>query len=271
MNEEVTLMEVVESGKQAEFSGKEPEAALGKVDQLQKLGFTTLADKLFAEVIVKQKRKLLAEHKYIMVSEDHIQKFLMRWRDKEDAKYAQDDAVKRANFGGSTQATSMNGFLQAVWGMSAFEMVERQNAVMRNQWMQTSSTPMWTDTSITMAPMQIQPGRLMEMPTAPPSFFERINVLTGNPKRTLTERSRQRSVEYCWNEVSIKEYAGCPPDAVLESLKLHKERGIFDEFTVATVSMREVKDPLLLGVVHGIKERAFLAQWGDDVSLDDII
>lgn len=78
-----------------------------------------------------------------------------------------------------------------------------------------------------------------------------------------------RGIQYEWRECAIKDYSGIPPLEVLETLKVHKDREIFDEFTVASVT--EVKDPIIFGRFNGVKARFYIAQWGDDVCLDDLI
>lgn len=72
-----------------------------------------------------------------------------------------------------------------------------------------------------------------------------------------------------WTETPIAKYKNVPPMEVLDALKLNKSREIFDYFTVAEVA--GVKDPLLFGRVKGVKDRFFIAQWGDDVNLDDVV
>ena len=74
---------------------------------------------------------------------------------------------------------------------------------------------------------------------------------------------------YRWNEVKISEYLGIPPASALKALRVAQEKEIFDYYTIASVSA--VKDPLLLGRIEGVEDRFYLAQWGDDVSLDDVI
>jgi len=74
---------------------------------------------------------------------------------------------------------------------------------------------------------------------------------------------------FLWEETPITTYEGIPPDGVLTTLKEHKERGVFDEFVVATVEA--IPDPLLLGKINEVSDRFYIAQWGNDIALDDII
>jgi len=70
--------------------------------------------------------------------------------------------------------------------------------------------------------------------------------------------------------VEIKEYDKIPPDDVLAKLLEAKEKKCFDGFHVAYI--RKVKDPILFGKIDDFKNLYFfIAQWGDDVKIEDII
>lgn len=73
-----------------------------------------------------------------------------------------------------------------------------------------------------------------------------------------------------WKEERVEDYDGLPPAPVIETFKEHKARKVFDYFTIASVN--SVPDPLLLGRIDGDDDnRWFIAQWGEDVCLDDVI
>jgi hypothetical protein len=73
-----------------------------------------------------------------------------------------------------------------------------------------------------------------------------------------------------WKEERVEDYEGLPPAPVIETFKEHKARKVFDYFTIASVN--SVPDPLLLGRIDGDDDnRWFIAQWGADVCLDDLI
>lgn len=75
--------------------------------------------------------------------------------------------------------------------------------------------------------------------------------------------------KYEWDEEKVSEYKGIPPLDVLKTMDHHFKRQCFDEFTVATV--KSIPDPLLIGRINGSKIRYFIAQWGNDILLDDLI
>ena len=63
--------------------------------------------------------------------------------------------------------------------------------------------------------------------------------------------------------------AGIMPDAVLDELEKAKERQVFDSFAVLSVEKKP--DPLLLGQIDGCKDYFLIAEWGEDVSFDDLV
>lgn len=70
----------------------------------------------------------------------------------------------------------------------------------------------------------------------------------------------------------VEKYAGMPPKDVLEAVSVAKERGIFDVLEVASIqTQRVVADPIVFGRITGCPDRFFVAQWGDDVKLTDLI
>lgn len=61
-----------------------------------------------------------------------------------------------------------------------------------------------------------------------------------------------------------------PPEDVLEKIAAAKEVGCFDYFEIAFVE--EVKkDPIVFGRIEDCKDRFFIAQWDNDVSIEAII
>jgi len=72
--------------------------------------------------------------------------------------------------------------------------------------------------------------------------------------------------------IAIKEYAKVPPAEVLDQLATAQQRGCFDAFEVCRIrSVKVVKDPILFGRVNGCPDRFYIAQWDDDVKIEDIL
>lgn len=59
------------------------------------------------------------------------------------------------------------------------------------------------------------------------------------------------------------------PDNVLDKIEEAKDRQVFEKFHVLWIE--KVKDPLLLGSIDGCEDFFLIAEWGEDVSFDDIM
>jgi len=113
----------------------------------------------------------------------------------------------------------------------------------------------------------------------PYSYFFKNTNNTEEPKHGIEIIVKQTNDYYSnnkntigrfeWTETPIDQYKTIPPQLVLDTLKTHQDRHIFDYFTIAKVN--QVVDPLLLGRIEGITDRFFLCQWGEDVNVDDLI
>jgi len=78
---------------------------------------------------------------------------------------------------------------------------------------------------------------------------------------------------------SIHNYTAAPPREVLVELKKAKELGCFDSFEIATINevhdehvqTIRMEDPILFGRIENSDNRYFIAQWDDDVKIEDIL
>lgn len=72
--------------------------------------------------------------------------------------------------------------------------------------------------------------------------------------------------------IPLAQYGKLPPENVLNALELAIEDKCFDSFEVAKIDwIKEVKDPILFGVIDGCPDRFFISQWDDDVSIEDLL
>ncbi len=70
----------------------------------------------------------------------------------------------------------------------------------------------------------------------------------------------------------LENYSEVPPEAVLDKIEEAIERNCFDTFEVAQVKEVTVqKDPIVFGRINDCPDRFFVAQWDDDVSIEDIL
>lgn len=72
----------------------------------------------------------------------------------------------------------------------------------------------------------------------------------------------------------VEQYEEVPPADVLDKLEVAQalkagDCAVFDSFEVAHIV--NVKDPILFGRIKGCSDRFFIAQWDDDVKIEDIL
>ena len=71
---------------------------------------------------------------------------------------------------------------------------------------------------------------------------------------------------------NIKDYSDVPPNDVLDKLETAKSLNVFDTFEIAKIdTVKEVKDPLLFGIINGCKDKFFIAEWDNDVKISDLL
>lgn len=85
-------------------------------------------------------------------------------------------------------------------------------------------------------------------------------------------RATARNTRIAYNELyftDVQAYEGVPPGHVLQAMEEAMNLGCFDKFEIAAI--REVKDPILFGRITGCGDRFYIAQWDDDVKIEDIL
>jgi len=112
--------------------------------------------------------------------------------------------------------------------------------------------------------------------------FEHFRVVTpenfqrfGDELKRKTMKGSPLSYSYSFDQLvftPISFYGNVPPPEVLEAVRAAKGLGCFDTFEVATIqSVTVVPDPIIFGVIRGCDNRYFVAQWDDDVKIEDIL
>jgi len=110
--------------------------------------------------------------------------------------------------------------------------------------------------------------------------FEHFRVVTPEHIKRFNEELYKRtkvSQQFGFNYQRLKftligQYGQIPPPAALEALRAAKKIGCFDSFEVATIeSVTVVPDPVLFGTINGDMNKYFIAQWDDDVKIEDIL
>jgi len=71
---------------------------------------------------------------------------------------------------------------------------------------------------------------------------------------------------------ALEGYPDVPPGEVLQKIREAKDLKCFDRFEVLTLESQEVvPDPVIFGVIDGCDNRYFVAQWDDDVKIEQIL
>lgn len=73
----------------------------------------------------------------------------------------------------------------------------------------------------------------------------------------------------------METYKGLPPADVLKRVSEVKAMGIFDAYEVAEIqpvaTQQKLPDPIVFGLVNGCTDRFYVAEWGEDVSINDLL
>ena len=90
-------------------------------------------------------------------------------------------------------------------------------------------------------------------------------------KRTLIETPLENYVgqDKAEGDMVLEAELAIPPADVLEALKVAKGAELFDAFSV--LHIKYVPDPILCGKINESKDLYFIADWGTDVRLSDIV
>lgn len=106
--------------------------------------------------------------------------------------------------------------------------------------------------------------------------YEHFRVVTEEDVQRFQVRLREDSHD--WDGVGgyhrldfvdASVYEGTPPADVLDKAEEAAKLNCFDKTEVAFIA--KVRDPILFGRVNGCSDRFYIAQWDDDVSIDDIL
>ncbi len=103
------------------------------------------------------------------------------------------------------------------------------------------------------------------------------------PKATIDKFQQEHRMTFSADGLNlhidnIEAYVGNPesgkpkdrliPDEVLGKIKEAKERKLFNEFAVLWAE--RVPDPIVLGKVNGCEDYFFIAEWGDDITFEQL-
>lgn len=220
---------------------------LDRARKLGALGFVRVAGDLTHKVLLAEKLECIVREKYPVITPAKIKGFLER-----KAMAYNEDLVRRFGTRKNTYASHVDHLLS--------NSMERMMRYMDDKIFDNVSTTPWQTLS---RPIEFTAiAREVDLPEPTPADF---TVMT----RDFLSPSKDRIAGFSWTEVRVADYPAIPPDNALAALKVAQAKEIFHYFTIASVNA--VKDPLLLGRLEGSEDRFYLAAWGEDVALDDVI
>jgi hypothetical protein len=70
----------------------------------------------------------------------------------------------------------------------------------------------------------------------------------------------------------IEKYGAIPPEETLAKIEKAQGMNIFDRFEIAKIDWKEeIIDPIVFGRINECEDYFFVAQWDDDVHIEDLI
>ena len=101
---------------------------------------------------------------------------------------------------------------------------------------------------------------------------EKIDAFNAKLRKETEETKDYSTIYDTLQFTLVADYGSVPPAEVLEKVEEAQKLGCFDIFEIATVkSVEERKDPIIFGRINGCPDRFFIAQWDDDVKVEDIL
>ena len=106
---------------------------------------------------------------------------------------------------------------------------------------------------------------------------EKIDAFNERLKQQTLKEQGKKGVDLYHNYdklsfIPVGEYSEVPPTEVLDKMEQAQELKCFDTFEIAKIeSVKEYKDPIVFGRINGCPDRFFVAQWDDDVKIEDIL
>lgn len=248
------LLELVETGVEVNEPYKDVTNVLNKAAQLEELGFKDAAIELKAKALKTLRLAKLTEFKYIKITTEMIQKFLDRKAEQYNKEHPIEKSAESPRY---IFSTGINGLGSALGGITFFNSSETamQQIAAQQQYAAPANTFIAFDNPNIGNGLSIGVSGVRYIP----SMMARTNDFTTG----------KGIGQYKWLEQDIKQLKKLPPDNVLNKLATEKERNLFDYFTVAR--LEELPDPLLLGRIDGSEDRFFIAQWDNDITLDELI
>lgn len=99
---------------------------------------------------------------------------------------------------------------------------------------------------------------------------EKIEAFNAKLKAETKTGKEPFSAEWKTLEFTpVYNYESVPPDDAMAALETAQDYKCFDAYEIA--SIKKVKDPILFGRINDCPDRFFIAQWDNDVKIEDIL
>ena len=243
-----TLMDLVDTAELVNEPYEKTDENLQRAAELENLGFVQLAQDILKKVEAKDKRDRITKWGYLCITKEKIEQYLNKKVDLYNAQFRPSKAAIVVPAQANPFTSLMDSFLLG----GSFQ--ERAGSI--------TAQPMSDFYRYMTSQIMVSPTSFIIVPTNP-------DETKISSKPTCHYQGGGEVGRYIWTEKRLSSYATLPPEHVLGILKEHQSRKVFDYFTIASVNA--VRDPLLLGRVDGTEDRFYIAQWGDDVALEDVL
>lgn len=276
---ETTLMELVDTTEPSNDFYTKTDENISRAAELESLGFHDIAKRILEDVEFKDKLNRIAQFKYLKITQDKIGQFLDKKVELYNAQHLHTGKACFLDTSFFDIARSRTSF----WNP---EVANAQDAVRRErERMMQAPLPEHSfirsirDTQYRNQVSRHTGSRIFSSGGSSASGgvggiivdIDSANVGGGGVvSRSTCDASRSVGIgKFQWTEEVLESYKMIPPKEVLESLWFHKERNVFDYFTIASVN--EIADPLLLGKINNSADSWFCFQWGKDIALEDVL
>lgn len=108
--------------------------------------------------------------------------------------------------------------------------------------------------------------------------YEHFRFVKPEKFQEFNEKLRKETWDgnnYSYNRLRftpIESYSKVPPMNVIEAIEGANDKKCFDRFEIADIeSVKELPDPIVFGVIDGCSDKFFVAQWDNDVKIEDIL
>lgn len=110
--------------------------------------------------------------------------------------------------------------------------------------------------------------------------YEKFTFVTPQHVRTFNEKLRKETIQEDKRArrfkqlvfIDIEKYNAIPPEETLLKIENAQELGIFDRFEIAKIDWKEeIIDPIIFGRINECEDYFFIAQWDDDVKVEELI